>query len=43
MVTISEIQKMEKEEKYVEPKTDIHEDGFHTSCGQAYIRFDKVN
>ena len=41
MVTIAETQKTATKEKRVNPNTDKYENGFQTSCGQAYIRFDK--
>ena len=43
MVTIAETQKTATEEKRTNPNTKIEtpKGGFHTSCGQAYIRFDK--
>ena len=43
MVTITETQKTATKEKRTNhnTKTDPFKEGFHTSCGQAYIRFDK--
>ena len=41
MVTITETQKTVTQEERINPNTDKYEDGFQTSCGQAYIRFDK--
>ena len=41
MVTIVEIQKTDTEKERSNPNTVKYEEGFQTSCGQAYIRFDK--
>ncbi len=41
MVTIAKTQNTATEEERVNPNTDKYEDGFHTSCGQAYIRFER--
>ncbi|MDO9517252.1 MAG: hypothetical protein Q7J10_04290 [Methanosarcinaceae archaeon] len=40
MVTIAEAQKTKTKKERTDPNTDKYEDGFQTSCGQAYIRFD---
>lgn len=43
MVTIAETQKTATEEKRTSPSKNMEtkKAGFSTSCGQAYIRFDK--
>ncbi len=43
MVTITKTQKTVTEEKRTNPNTNTEtpKGGFQTSCGQAYIRFDK--
>ena len=42
MVTIAETQKPITEEEHTNHNINVNtsKDGFHTSCGQAYIRFD---
>ena len=40
MVTMADTQKTATEKERINPNTDKYEDGFQTSCGQAYIRFD---